>query len=48
MGIITKMYRWIVNPLRDNSRPMEWFAALVLLLILSFLWSTVVKQIVEV
>lgn len=46
-GLISKIGSWFVHPFNDRSTPTEWFAGLVLLLILAFLWSTVVRMIAE-
>jgi hypothetical protein len=47
-GIITKIFGWITHPTIDTeTEPIDWLAGLVVVLILSFLWSRVVKQIVE-
>jgi hypothetical protein len=47
-GIITKIFSWITHPSEsEDGTVIEWFAGLVLILIVSFLWSTVVRQTVE-
>lgn len=47
-GIISKIFGWITHPTIDTeTEPVDWLAGLVVVLILSFLWSRVVKQIVE-
>lgn len=46
-GLISKMGTWFMHPFHDKSTTGEWFAGLVLLLIIAFLWSTVVKMIAE-
>lgn len=44
-GLITKIYSWIGHP-GQSDEPIEYWAAfLVLVLIASFLWSTVIKVI---
>lgn len=44
-GIITKMFGWILHPSIDtDTDPTDWAAGLVLVLIVAFLWSRVVKQ----
>lgn len=47
MGILSKFFAWGVHPLNDDSTVAQWGAGLVLVLILAFLWTTVVKQITE-
>jgi hypothetical protein len=45
-GIFSKLLSWLTLPSEhEDSTVKEWFAFLVLILIVSFLWSTVVKQI---
>lgn len=42
-GLITKIYSWVWHP-GNSEEPLEnWAAFLVLVLIASFLWSTVIK-----
>lgn len=48
MGIITKIQAWIQHPTYDTkSDPKAWLYFLALVLIISFLWSRVIKQLVE-
>jgi hypothetical protein len=42
-GIVTKIYTWIWHPSNSNETLMDWFAFFVLVLIASYLWSTVIK-----
>ncbi len=46
-GIITKIFDWFGHAGYSQASVGEWLAGLMLLLILSFLWSTVVKQTVD-
>lgn len=46
-GAISKIFSWIQSPATSESSVNDWLAGLVLLLIVSFLWSTVVKQTIE-
>lgn len=47
-GIISKIFGWITHPTFDTeTTPTDWIAGLALILIASFLWSRVVKQVVE-
>lgn len=48
MGLISKLFSYGVHPLNDNSTLAQWSAGLVLVLILAFLWSTVVAAAAEV
>jgi len=43
-GIISKIFDWLQSPVQGDSTPQDWMAGLVLVLIVSFLWSTVVRQ----
>lgn len=47
MGLISKTFTWFAHPFNDQSTPIEWLAGLVLLLIVAFMWSTVVKLAVD-
>lgn len=47
MGLISKLFKWGSTPLTSEGTSIQWAAALVLILILSFLWSTVVRQTIE-
>ena len=43
-----KIFGWIQHPSIDtDTDPSDWLLGLVLILLLSFLWSRVVRQIVE-
>jgi hypothetical protein len=44
-GLISKTLDWITHPSKSEGTPMEWAAGLVIVLILSFLWTTVISQI---
>lgn len=45
MGLVSKIFGWAFHPLNDDSDVNEWLAGLVLLLIIAFLWSTVIRMI---
>jgi hypothetical protein len=47
MGIITKLFAWMGHPAKSDSDIADWVGGLVLILILSFLWSTVVRQTID-
>lgn len=44
-GLISQTLDWIMHPMYSEASLGEWAAGLVLILILAFLWSTVVRQI---
>jgi len=47
-GLISKLQEWIQHPTYDtDTTPKDWLAGLALVLIVAFLWSRVVKQLVE-
>lgn len=46
-GLITKTLQWVLHPLNADTDPMDWFAFLVLAVIISIFWSRVLRQIVE-
>lgn len=44
-GIVTQTLDWIAHPTHSDSSIKDWAAGLLLILIVSFLWTTVVSQI---
>lgn len=47
-GILSRLLDWILHPINsaeDSGTVADWFGFLVLVLIASFLWKTVVDQI---
>lgn len=46
-GLISQTLSWITHPSESEGNISQWAAGLVLILIASFLWSTVIKQVVE-
>ena len=44
-GLISQVLGWFTHPNYSNGGILEWFSALVLIFIVSFLWSTVVRGI---
>lgn len=44
-GIISQTLMWITHPQDSEASISEWLAGLIVVLILAFLWATVVKQI---
>jgi hypothetical protein len=46
-GLITKIFSWFTHASYDKSTTKEWLYGLALILIVAFLWSTVVRQTVE-
>lgn len=44
MGIISKLFAWTTNASYDNTTVADWGAGLVVILILAFLWSTVINH----
>jgi hypothetical protein len=47
MGLISKIYSWGVSPLNDESTINQWAAGLVLVLILTFFWIMVNRELGE-
>ena len=43
-GLISQTLNWITHPSESEGTPMEWLAGLLVVIILAFLWSTVLKQ----
>ncbi len=43
-GLISQTLDWVTHPAYSDATPGQWAAGLLLILILSFLWTTVVKQ----
>lgn len=46
-GLLSKFFAWGISPLNDDTTLAQWAGGLVVVLALAFLWSTVVKQVVE-
>lgn len=46
-GIISKIFDWIEHPSKSGGDLTDWGAGLLLILIVSFLWSTVVRQTID-
>lgn len=44
-GLITRTLNWITHPSYSDPNLATWGAGLTLILIVSFLWTTVIKQI---
>lgn len=48
-AIFTKLYAWLTEPLNTGySNPTNWFAAFVLIALVSFLWTKVLRQVLDV
>lgn len=47
-GIVSKIFDWGAHPTTGKNTTAEWAAGLLVVLILSFLWSTVIKSMAEV
>ena len=43
-GLITKMLQWGMHPTYADTDPWDWAAFVLLLFMLGYLWSKVVKQ----
>ena len=46
-GLISKTFSWLAHGKYSETTLQEWLMGLVLILIIAFLWSTVVRQVVE-
>jgi hypothetical protein len=46
-GIIGKVVDWINHPANSDGDIMDWTAGLLVVIILSFLWSTVIRQLIK-
>ncbi len=46
-GVISKIFDWGTHPQFDNSTITQWVAGLIVLLIIAFLWSTVIQSMGE-
>ena len=44
-GLLSTVGEWFNHPFYSEGSIKEWLAALALILVLSFLWSTVVREI---
>ena len=48
MGIVTKLFAWVAHPsIEQDQEPKDWALGLVVVLAIAFLWSRVVRQLVE-
>lgn len=47
-GLISKTLNWVEHPSYSDASLQEWAGGLLLILIIAFLWTTVVKQISNV
>lgn len=46
-GLISKIFTWFTHASYDESTTKQWLLGLALVLVFAFLWSTVIKQVVE-
>ena len=46
-GLITSLYDWSAHPSYSTGTALQWTAGLVIVLILAFLWSTVIRLVKE-
>lgn len=46
-GLISKTLDWVWHPSYADSQVTDWLAFLTLILIASFLWSTVIRRFAE-
>ena len=46
-GLITKIYTWVWHPSNSSETIYEWFGFFVAVLILSYMWSTVIPIVTE-
>lgn len=44
-GIISKIFDWGSHPSYDDSTAMQWGAGIIIIVILAYLWSTVVNRV---
>jgi len=44
-GGISKMFDWLWHPSQDSGTVAQWMGGLMLILIASFLWATVINKI---
>ena len=44
-GVVGKIIDWILHPINSEGTIPQWVAGLALILIVSFLWSTVIRYI---
>jgi hypothetical protein len=44
-GLLTKIFTWGVHPSFSEGDTLDWLAGLVVILLISLLWSQVVMQI---
>lgn len=44
-GIISKIYGWVWHPGNSEETITDWIAGLVVILIVAYLWSTVIRDV---
>lgn len=48
MGVFGKTWQWVFHASYDETTVADWAAGFVLILILAFLWSTVVNHTIRI
>lgn len=46
-GIISKILAWITHASYTDTQPVDWFAFFVVFGLLGYLWSKIVRQVLE-
>ena len=46
-GLISKIFSWVTSASYDKTTTKEWAMGLAFILIVAFLWATVIRQVVE-
>ena len=46
-GLLNKVWDWFDQPVTSDTNPTDWLAGVAVLMILAFLWSRVLKQVVS-
>jgi hypothetical protein len=46
-GLLTKIISWGTHPTYSEGTSIDWFAGLILVLLISFLWARVTQQLAE-
>ena len=47
VGIISKSIAWSLHPTFADTDPLDWFAFLVIFILLGLFWSKVLRQLVD-
>jgi hypothetical protein len=47
MDLFTKIESWVQSPIYSDTNVQTWLSGLAIVLVIAFLWSTVVRQVLR-